>query len=232
DGYLYVNGALVNSDPGSHPSRDAYNSLTGISLQPGDYDIVYLTNTRGGNGAAAHLQWLSPDSFYNQQVIPLERLQRNSDLPGNPTNLLFSDRTGDGITLHWTDTATNEVYYDVERSTDGVNFTGVGELMPVANPIYGGDASGTFRDTGLSPHTRYYYRVVARNFSGESGALRGLVVSGDPATPPPGLLVDYSGGFTDTGNLFTTYPARAVDNRLRLTDGNTFETSLALTNDP
>src|SRR2546430_992238 len=95
--------------------------------------------------------------------MPLERLQRNSDLPGNPTNLLFSDRTGDGITLHWTDTATNEVYYDVERSTDGVNFTGVGELMPVANPIYSGDASGTFRDTGLSPHPPYYHRLVARN---------------------------------------------------------------------
>jgi hypothetical protein len=73
--------------------------------------------------------------------------------------------------------------------------------------------------------------VTARNFSGESGALTGIVVTGAAGTPVAPPVVDHSGGFTDTSDLFTYWPARSEGGRLRLTDGGFYETSFALTND-
>lgn len=231
DGYLYVNGSLVSSDPGAHGARDAWNGTTGIYLDPGDYSIVFLQNERGGGGGAAHLEWLAPDTGYQEQIIPNERLQRDSDLPANPTDLRFSDRTADAVTLHWTDNATNEVYYDVERSTDGINYTRVAELQPVSNPNYSGAGVGTWRDAGLSANTRYYYRVIARNFSGQSGAAQGIVLSGNASTPFPGPVVDHSNGFADAYNdlALNGYPIQPVGNVLQLTDGGLDESTSAFT---
>jgi titin len=62
------------------------------------------------------------------------------------------------LELSWTDNATNETLYKVERSTDGKTF------YPLAG------TTGTFnRDGGVSAGKRYYYRVYAVNAAGRSG---------------------------------------------------------------
>ena len=79
--------------------------------------------------------------------------------PAAPTNLtavaVFTDRIG----LAWTDNASNEDGFRIERSTDGTNFSVIGSVGPGVT---------SFTDTGLRPWTNYHYRVVAFNAAGAS----------------------------------------------------------------
>ena len=63
------------------------------------------------------------------------------------------------INLVWTDNASNETSYKVQRSLNGVSFTTIATLP--ANTT-------SYSDTGLAASTRYYYQVIASNSSGNS----------------------------------------------------------------
>ena len=79
--------------------------------------------------------------------------------PLAPTNLTASVASTTQINLQWTDLATNETGYKIQRKTTGGNFTDVGST--------GADIS-TFNDMGLTPNTAYTYRVYAYNSAGNS----------------------------------------------------------------
>jgi hypothetical protein len=66
---------------------------------------------------------------------------------------------GPGVSLTWTDSATNEINTLIERSTDGVAFN------LIAAPTAG---ATNLVDAGLLPGTTYYYRVRASNAGGTS----------------------------------------------------------------
>jgi len=81
--------------------------------------------------------------------------------PAAPTNLTLAKSTSvaNAINLSWIDNASNETGYKIERSTDGVHFAA----------LAGGGSNLTFyRNTGLTPGHRYYYRVYAVNAAGNS----------------------------------------------------------------
>ncbi len=81
------------------------------------------------------------------------------DAPAAPTNGTATAVSANQINLSWTETSTNVTGYYIERSTDGVHFTQIAAI----------DASSTtFSDTGLSPKTKYYYRLRAHNANGDS----------------------------------------------------------------
>jgi hypothetical protein len=80
--------------------------------------------------------------------------------PAAPTNLVATPMSSTQIKLTWTDNATNETGYRVQRSTDGMNFAFIGGILP-ANTIM-------FTDNGRTPGTTYYYRVGALNACGFS----------------------------------------------------------------
>jgi hypothetical protein len=63
------------------------------------------------------------------------------------------------INLSWTDNSNNETGFKVERSTDGTTFTQIATV---------GANVTMYVNTGLSPLTRYYYRVRAYNTGGNS----------------------------------------------------------------
>jgi len=73
--------------------------------------------------------------------------------PAAPSNLIATAVSSSQINLSWTDNATNESYFRVERSTDGVNnwymFTATSANVTTCSV------------TGLSAGTKYYYRVKA-----------------------------------------------------------------------
>lgn len=71
--------------------------------------------------------------------------------PAAPSNLTATPSSG-RITLAWTDNATNEGGFKLERSTDGVNFAQFGILGPNTT---------TYPNAGLTPGVTYYYRVRA-----------------------------------------------------------------------
>jgi len=81
-----------------------------------------------------------------------------SGIPAAPTNLVGTLISIRQIDLAWTDNSTNEQGFKIERSTDGTTFTLIAKTAINAT---------TFSDRwGLSPYTRYYYRVKAFNSFG------------------------------------------------------------------
>jgi hypothetical protein len=81
--------------------------------------------------------------------------------PLAPTGLAANGVSETGIDLSWTDNATTETAYRVERSPDGLDSFSV-----IAN--LGANATG-YNDSGLTASTTYDYRVFASNPSGDSG---------------------------------------------------------------
>jgi hypothetical protein len=95
-----------------------------------------------------------------------------------PTNLAVvpSTSVASALNLSWTDNATNESGYKIERSTDGVNFS----------PLAGGGANMTFyRNTGLTVGKRYYYRVYAVNSTGGRSGFSNVASAVVPAAAAP-----------------------------------------------
>ncbi|TMB96932.1 MAG: hypothetical protein E6J42_08565, partial [Chloroflexi bacterium] len=72
--------------------------------------------------------------------------------PAPPSGLTATTVSSSRIDLHWTDNATNEAAFKVERSTDGVNF--IQAAILVAN-------STSYSNTNLTSSTAYTYRVRA-----------------------------------------------------------------------
>ncbi len=86
-----------------------------------------------------------------------------------PTGISFSGVSKLGMTVKWTDNATNEIGYVVYNSTDNINFTFVTQVA--------GAGAGTGPDsavvTGLLSSTTYYWRVYAVTEGALSSALTG-----------------------------------------------------------
>ncbi len=80
-------------------------------------------------------------------------------VPIAPSNLTAIVISTTQVNLSWTDNATNEAGYKVQRKVSGGNFSDVGST--------GADIS-TFNDLGLTPNTTYTYRVCAYNSAGNS----------------------------------------------------------------
>ncbi|HSN75183.1 MAG TPA: fibronectin type III domain-containing protein, partial [Anaerolineae bacterium] len=85
-------------------------------------------------------------------------------VPAAPTGLSFTSVTAVGMTLNWTDNASNELGYVIYRSTDGVNYSFDTQLA--AN-------STTYAATSLVPGTPYSWKVHAVTEGALSTALAG-----------------------------------------------------------
>lgn len=79
--------------------------------------------------------------------------------PSAPTELVANAVSSAQINLTWTDNATNETGYRIERSLDGTSWSTRATL---------GSNTTIFNDTGLTGATTYWYRVYAYNSTGNS----------------------------------------------------------------
>ncbi len=73
--------------------------------------------------------------------------------PAAPTWQSATAVTASGMTLNWTDNASNETGYIILRSTDNINFTQQGTTLAAGTQ--------TLAITGLTPGTTYYWKVIA-----------------------------------------------------------------------
>jgi hypothetical protein len=187
DSYVWVNGQLVSADPGGHgiPGTDAAG-LAAIDVKNPitlaantDYNFVAV-QSEGGGGAGLILRWVTPSSG-GVVDIPVEAYTSNipnaaggtaTGAPVAPTAAGSSgvDLGDKDVILRWTDNATNELRYTVERSTDATFATNVSRFDAPINAT-------SFTDTGLAANTTYFYRVVASNFNGESPAATATVTT-------------------------------------------------------
>lgn len=88
--------------------------------------------------------------------------------------------TSTSLSVQWTDNATNEDGYQVQRSPDGAAWATVATL-----DAHAGTGAMGYTDAGLSPSTRYCYRVRTWNVSGDaySATTCGTTLPAPPAAP-------------------------------------------------
>ncbi len=104
--------------------------------------------------------------------------------PAAPSGLTATQAAGPQVSLTWTDNATTETGFVVERSTNGGAFTQIATPGPLA-----GTGSVTYVDTNVAAGTAYAYRVAAVNASGPSGfsGAANVTLPSAPPTAPTGL---------------------------------------------
>jgi hypothetical protein len=98
--------------------------------------------------------------------------------PADPSNLLASASSTSQINLTWTDNATNESGYKIERCTG----SGCTNFAQIAQAGVGATA---FSDTGLAASTAYTYRIRAFNAGGDSGYSNSAEATTLSPPPPP-----------------------------------------------
>ncbi|MFM6850865.1 MAG: N,N-dimethylformamidase beta subunit family domain-containing protein [Terrabacter sp.] len=96
-------------------------------------------------------------------------------LPPAPPSGLTAAMSGTAVQLKWTDNATTESAYLVQRSVDnGAGWVQVASLAA---------DSTSYLDTGVTASTTYAYRVLASNANGPSAPSTAQSIT-TPATPP------------------------------------------------
>lgn len=139
--------------------------------------------------------------------------------PAAPTDLTATSTSPQSASLTWTDIATNESGYRIERAeTDGA-------FVPLTNISA---QSSSFLDTSVRAGASYRYHVIAVNDGGEaSSGEASVLVSAlpppppeQPKLPPAGLDTD-SDGLTDLEEgLFGTAPRNPDTDGDGFLDGN------------
>ena len=123
-------------------------SLAKRSLSTLQVGAVYTSGTKG-----ARLSNIKTVITYT--ITTITTLNAPSGLSGSAN----STGTSTWVSLSWTDNSSNETHFNVQRSSDNVNFTGIGAS---------GENNPTFSDFGVSSGNTYYYRVNAANASSSS----------------------------------------------------------------
>lgn len=132
---------------------------------------------QGGFGCTRITYWSSPDNQYNGdpmgiaqnlsnpsdavfglnrtacQVADFRASVSTPDPPMSPTNLIATGVSESSIDVAWTDNATDETGYKVQRSSNGVS--GWSDIATLATN------AAAFSDSGLPQGSEYYYRTYA-----------------------------------------------------------------------
>ena len=92
-------------------------------------------------------------------------------VPAQPSGLSVSASTHDSVTLAWNDPGDASItgHQVLRRSRDGGSHgdgEGAAEFVAIVDDT--GSAATSYTDTSVTPHTRYVYRVKARNTAGLS----------------------------------------------------------------
>lgn len=140
-------------------------SYTDASVSPG---VAYQYRVRAAKNDAYY-------SVYSNTVL-IDTAQVTA--PATPSNLNFTAKTNESVTLSWTDNANNETGFYIEfKASGGGNFTRIGTVDQNMT---------TFISTGLTANTSYHFRVQAYNDIGNSSYSNEIVVStalGVPLAP-------------------------------------------------
>ena len=104
--------------------------------------------------------------------------------PAAPTGLVATTFSGVRIDLAWTDNASDEQGFRIERAPDAGGVPGTFALVTtLATPN-----ATTYSNTGLANGTHYWYRVRAYNAVGNSAWTNDADATTVPAPTPPGGL--------------------------------------------
>jgi hypothetical protein len=110
-----------------------------------DTAYVGFTGASGSNG------------YWNLEDILSWKYTSQASVPGTPTNLRETAFTSSAIDLAWNSNSFNQTGYEVDRSTDGTNFSQIATT-----------AGTSYEDVEVIPNIPYFYRVRALGTGGNS----------------------------------------------------------------
>lgn len=154
--------------------------LTISSTDPDHAQMAILPNTLSGT---VYIRVVDSDRtanhraldtiFIDHMYIHAENAQGSP--PPAPSNLAAVSLSASSIDLGWIDNSTDELGFELQRSTDQSNWTNL--------PALGTDIVSV-TDTGLMSSTTYFYQVRAFNLSGSS-AWSDISSATTASGPPP-----------------------------------------------
>jgi hypothetical protein len=156
-------------------------------LAPPGYYILFILN---GNGV--------PSVGRMIQIGP------SSGLPAAPSSLSATSSSSTQITLAWTDLASNEAGFHVERSPDGSAFDQIAAV---------GANVTSYVDASVASITSYWYRVQAYNGAGNSE------YSNISSATTPGARYSFEAGTTQGWNAGGVTASNAANSQAVAHDG-------------
>jgi large repetitive protein len=155
--YSFSGTPTINND-GLH--GDVTVTSASLNLTAGVYPVAIAFFEQTG-GQSMSFQWsFNSGTFVNVPNSAFAEAPLAGTIPSKPGNLAATPVSFKQINLTWTDNSSNELGFEIWRSTNAFsNFTTIAQVA--ANVT-------TYSDTALSPNTRYYYRIRALGQFGES----------------------------------------------------------------
>lgn len=137
-------------------------------------------------------------------------------IPAAPTSLSATPASSSAIDLVWADNASDEEGFNIERSSDGANFSALTTV---------GANVTAYNDGGLTASTAYYYRVSAYNLAGTSATSNVANATTDALPQPPAAPSNLSATVVSDTEIDLVWTDNASDE-----DGFSIERSLDGTN--
>ncbi|MBK5298311.1 MAG: metallophosphoesterase, partial [Vicinamibacteria bacterium] len=214
----FTAGMKVDGGNGRESGTGAYQKPAGLASHAGAVYAVAGSSGKIGGGTLNHPAMVVSLNSLGSMVLDVDdgrldavfldssgvtrdsfTILKGSVLPAPPEapTGLTAGASGTSITLGWTDNATNEDGFNVERALVG------GSFAQIATP--GANTTGLV-DSGLSAGTTYRYRVQAWNAGGVSA-----YTSEASATTPAATTVAAPSGLTATARTTTIIDLTWVD---------------------
>jgi hypothetical protein len=132
-----------------------FNQIADVGI-----DIISYTDIGLASGTTYHYRVRAYNAAGNSPYSNVVNATTTQTVPAAPTFLSATALKKRKIQLNWTDNATNESGFKIERSLNGTNWSQIAQV---------GANVQTYTNSNLKAGTTYYYRVRAYNGSGNSG---------------------------------------------------------------
>lgn len=163
-----VDGTGAYTKSGSLPHSGAVYSVVGASGQVSggtlNHPAMFLSLNELGSmvidvaGSTMDIKYLNNNGTV-RDYFTISKGTTPPTVPAAPGSLTATAASSSAINLAWSDNSNNETGFEIERSTDNVNWAALASV---------GSNIQSYGDTGLAASTSYYYRVRAKNSAGSS----------------------------------------------------------------
>ena len=175
--------------------NDIYSDEDGFRLERSTNSIVFTPIATLPANTTNYVDLnLLPNTFYSYRVAAFDSggdsyysMTVNATTqplpPFPPSGLTARPASTNQLELAWVDNSNNETSFEIERSTDGINFNLIA-TVPAGTTSH--------MDSGLADSTRYHYRVRAKNAGGNSdysNQASGTTLASTPPSAPSNLTL-------------------------------------------